>query len=547
MGIKTIFNKKIVLPNYDFSVKYWPIVTQEVEKEIGMMEIKESTIIQELLKKCFSKLCKVFEDKIAEQKKVTFFICCQYLHEDSIELWQLQTQGKTLGINEEDFASSRRTLKIILEQSTKLELIGTPNFIDELKQNADDYVEIIEELLYLGAWCHILSEYIARSQLFPNSIGLKIEASELVILTYQPYPELFGFIFEDIPKHNSHVALSDSISLFKDLVKDNFNIGYDDLSSFILQQVHRPVYRFSLSMIEPLIQTIINETHGDKDFIRSFYLGLTVRKENCISVEKCFYNNQDLNRHIYRPILELIVDSKIYNIIGYNKWLESFTTLTTNCFPFGLCPDEWQKFPEIKTFINKIDNTHDKILQDPIVKILQENKIHYEIDIESFIQDNGTNINIKNSVGDIDILFFDKKYKIIYICECKHNRSRFDMNNWRRDYANFKEKYEKQLDRKVQWATLNKKVIEDHFKNKFTNSYNESLDDYDIRGIFIINAPTIYMYNGKYRAFTIYDVEKLLTTGYIDLKFKFTSESTGKSYMIEHPYFDDVANKFNFS
>ena len=60
MGIKTILNKKTVLPNYDFSVKYWPIVTQEVEKEIGTLEIKESTIVQGLLKKCFSKLCKLF-------------------------------------------------------------------------------------------------------------------------------------------------------------------------------------------------------------------------------------------------------------------------------------------------------------------------------------------------------------------------------------------------------------------------------------------------------------------------------------------------------
>ncbi|UPT69941.1 MAG: hypothetical protein M0D53_12475 [Flavobacterium sp. JAD_PAG50586_2] len=545
MAIRTVFNKKVVLPNFDFSKKYWPIVTEEVEKEIAGKEIKDAAVVEELLKRCFSKLCQIFEEKIAEQKKVSFFICCQYLHEDSIDLWQLQTQGVTLPIDEEDFAAARKSLKIILEQSTKLDLTGSPDFIEELKQNTEKYVEIIEELLYIGHWCLLLSEYTARCQLFPKSMGLKMEASELVILTYQPYPALFKYIFEDIPKHNSHVALSDSIGEFKDIIKDNFNIGYDDLSNFILQQEYRPAYRFSLTLIEPLIETLIKETNCDEEFVRSFYAGLTVNKENCLSVEKCIYNNQDLNRHIYRPILELTVDGKKHNIIGFKKWMESFTTLTTNCFPFGLYPIEWQKFPQIKAFIQKVDNTHDKILQDPVEKILNDNKILNEIDIASFDQGNGTNINITNTVGDIDILFLDRKYKIIYVCESKHNRSRFDLNNWRRDYANFKEKYEKQLDRKVDWATHNKKVIETHFKNKFGGTFNESLDDYDIRGIFIINAPTLYMYNGRYRAFTIYDISKLVTTGYIDVKFELTSETTGKTYLIEHPYFDDVEKKFN--
>lgn len=545
MAIINVLNKKVVLPNFDFSDKYWPIVSKEVEKEIATNEIKGVTLVEELLKKCFSKLCQVFEEKIAEQKKVSFFICCQYLHEDSIDLWQLQTQGTVLPINEEEFAGARRSLKIILEQSTKLELIGSPNFIEELKQNTEEYINIIEELLYIGHWCQSLSEYTARFQLFPKSIGLKMEVSDLIILTYQPYPELFKYIFGDMPKHNSQVALSDSIEEFKSIIKDNFNIDYNDLSSFILQQQYRPAYRFSLSLIEPLIEALVKEKHCDEEFVRSFYSGLTVSKENCLSVEKCIYNNQDLNRHIYRPILELTVDGKKYNIIGLKKWLESFTTLTTNCFPFGLYPIEWQKFPQIKKFIHKVDNTHDKILQNPVEKILNDNKIFHEIDIESFDQGNGTNINISKTVGDIDILFLDRKYKIIYVCECKHNRSRFDFNNWRRDYANFKDKYEKQLNIKADWATNNKKVIENHFKNKFGDTFNESLDDYEIRGIFIINAPTMYMYNGNFRAFTITDISKLVTTGYVDIKFRLTSESTGKSYLIEHPYFDDVVKKFN--
>lgn len=543
MSIKTVYNKNLVLPNFDHSEKYWPILTDLVKNEINDQEISEPGIVQDILKKCFTKLCQVFEEKINQQKKASFFICCQYLHEDSLDLWQLQLKGINLGVNEEYFASSRRTLKIVLEQSTKLDLIGSSNFLIELQQNQNEYIMILEELLYLGHWCIALSEYTARSQMFPKSTGLKIEDGEFTILTYQPYPELFKFIFNDIQKHSSKVALSDSILEFQNLIRDHFKIEYSDLSSFILQQTKQPGYRFSLAKINSLIQKLHEETNGNEDFIENFYSGLTVDKTNCVSIEKSIYNNQDEKRHVFRPILELTVDNKKYNLIGHNKWLESFTTLTTNCFPFGLYPEEWRQFKEIREFIHKIDNTHDKILQKPIIDILNAQKIYYEIDIESFDQGNGTNINIKNSIGDIDILFIDDKTKSIYISECKHNRSRFDMNNWKRDYTNFKSKYEQQLDRKVDWAEKNINVIETHFKTRNVN-FKSPLNEYNIKGIFIINAPTIYMYNGKYRAFTIHDISQLLTTGYIDIKLEMISEDKSKKYLIEHPYFDNTERLF---
>lgn len=542
MPLITIEGKNVVLPNYDYRKKYWPILSKLVYDEIGNKEIKNPTEVEEILKKCFSKLCGILEDKLSNELRASFYIFCKNLHEDSIELWKLQIKKIPLGINEEDFAASRRILKIIIEQSTKLDLKGCPNFYNEIEDNKDEYARLLEELLYIGTWCFTISEFTARSQLFPTSTGIKIIDNNLNILTYQPYPELFKYIFHELPRHNSNVVLSDSMNEFKEIIKDNYGVSYDELSSFIHQQVLQPEYRFGISRIDSLIKEIIAKTGCDESFVTDFYCGLTVNKQNCLSIERCIYNNQDENRHVFRPILEVNIDGELCNIIGYHKWLESLTLLSTNSFPFGLYPSEWKKHKVLREFIQRIDNTHDKLLENPIEEILNDKSFIYDLNLESFIQPNGVNINISKDIGDIDILFLDVENKLIYICECKHNRSRHDMNNWKRDYSNFKDKYEAQLKRKVDWAFANRQIIGTHFHCKLNQEFD--LSDYEIRGIFIINAPTIYMFNGNYRALTITDFIALINREYADTKFEFTNKNTGEKTLIEHPYFDNVKSNF---
>lgn len=543
MGMIRTHNKKVVLANSDYKDKYWPLLSNLVFEKHGNFQINEASEVQETLKECFSKLCGIFEEKISEERRASFYIFCHNLHEDSLDLWNLQVRNISLNINEEEFASARRVLKIILEQSTKLDLVGTPSFFLEMRENMEDYISMLEELLYLGSWCFIISEHTARSQLFTTSTGIQIIDGDLNILTHQPYPELFKYVFNDIPKHNSKVTLSDSIIEFKDIIKENYGVKYDDLSSFINQQLQSPAYKLGLIKIEHLKLAIIKELKCDANFINDFYTGLTVNKENCLSIEKCFFNNQSEFRFTYRPILEFNVDGETYNLIGYNKWLESLTLLSTNAFPFGLYPKEWKKHEKIKEFVQKIDNTHDKILESPITKLLNEKSFFNDSNVKSFEQPSSQNINIKDTVGDIDIIFIDIEFKLVYVCECKHNRSRHDMNNWRRDYANFKQKYENQLERKIKWVSQNKNIVETHFKQLYPEVFKEELTEYDIRGIFIINAPTIYMYNGKYRAMTIRDINNLLNREYTDIIFEYTNENSGRQTTIEYPYFDNVKLK----
>jgi len=305
MPVLQVLDKMIILPNYDYSEKYWPIISEIAIKIIGEKEVKDAPIVQNVLKECFTKLCSILDQKIAEETRASFYIFCQNFHEDSIEIWRDQVNGLDLSEVGEDFAASRRILKIILEQSCKLDLKGVPVFYDEIQRNLETYTEYLEELLYIGTWSHVLSEYISRSQLFPRSIGVIVKEGKLEILTYQPFPELFKFIFHEMQKSKSDVALSNSIFGFKELLENNFQVNYDALTSFLNQQIQNPSYRYGLVKLNEIIEVIHKEFGYDLDFIKTFFDGLTVNSSNSLSIEECLLKNQHENRHVYRPILEL--------------------------------------------------------------------------------------------------------------------------------------------------------------------------------------------------------------------------------------------------
>lgn len=539
-----IEGKRIVISDDKYKYIYWPELSELLKEKFFQteVEITDPKTVGEILKFSFTFFCKKLEDKIQSEKRFSFYLFCHNLHEDSIELHQKQIEGYRLSINEEKFAGSRRILKIILEQSTKYNLKGAPIFLKEMQDNMLDYCTFLEELIYIGEWAFISSEYLARVQLFPKAIGVKYERKEkeIAFLTYQPYPLFFSYIFNDLNNHNSEVALSDCIHDFKLLVEDKYSIKYDDLCYFVAENLQKPENRLGVTHFPEIVKRIKANTGVDHTFLDSFYEGLTITKQNALSIEACFYKNQDIYRHMYRPILEYSIDGKQYHIIGANKWLESISQLSTNCFPFGIFPPEWKVNNDLKKFIEKVDNTHDKTLQNPIIELIKTKKYPYEVDIESFQSVKRQFININNTIGDIDILFLDLNNKKIYVSECKHNRSRFDYNNWKRDYSNFKDKYEKQLKRKVDWVKDNIDVIQNHFKLRANDPIEVDLNDFEVVGIFIINAPTLYMYNSQSKCYTIHDFDRLLKSENPYPDFVITSEDTGAVYTIQHPYFDNI-------
>lgn len=540
MNIKSFYNNTVVLPDYDHSEIYWNKLSKNIDDKYGRIETSDPKLVQEILLESFNKCCEYLTEKINEQRRASFFIFCHYLHEESIKLWSKTLEGYSLGDYESDFALSRRILKIILEQSTMLELKGTPNFYMEIVYNLRQYVDHLEELLYIGTQCFFFNDKLSKSQLFNKSISIGFDEEGLRIDDEYYHSLLFEIISKDIPTHDKTVAISKCMEEFIDILKVNFNVDYKLLAQFTSNQLTKPKQKFCLFELENLLN-IFNEDLGyDKDFLKVFFSGLTITSKNVLKVGDSIFKSQHENRYSYRPIIELNIDKKKYHLLGFYKWGESFLTLSTNCFPFGIFPSEWKSYNIINNFVIHVRDTHDEILEEPVRNILVENKFIFDSKCKSFMQKKGNNINISKDIGDIDIIFINEKNSTIYICECKHNRSKFDINNWKKEYSKFPDEHEIQLNRKVEWAHENKKIIEEHMQLKYPEKDNITLSEYKIEGLFIINAPTIYMYNGKYKTLTINLIKKLLKGEDVHSPYKIKEKNKDKFIDLSYPYFDSI-------
>jgi hypothetical protein len=288
-----------------------------------------------------------------------------------------------------------------------------------------------------------------------------------------------------------------------------------------------------------LVETIAKQNGYDKSLVHDFYSGMMISKENKLTFEDGILRNQDIRRHVYRPIIKLNIDNIECCIIGMNKWLESFTSLISNALPFGVCPVEWMKHQPIIEYMQHLQNTHDRILEDPAIQLIEKKRFKNERNLKSIRTKKGDNISIiKKGVGEIDIVFINEVDKIIYVCECKHNRSRFDFFNWKRDYHNFKDKYELQLTNKIRWIDENKTLLLEHVELKYCATI-EIKNEYVVKGIFIINAPTIYMYDCLYPTLTLKNFQELINGNYRPKQFIYIDRNNEKK-IIEMPYFQNI-------
>ena len=541
MAVVKISGLAMIEIDFSYSEKYWPEISSFVNQKYGDKEIKEASVVQEVLKDCFKQFEQYFQSILAQKKIASFFILVHNFHENSILLWEKQLKGENLAINKSHFAAIRRVLKIILEQACGYKLKGTPNFNKELFLRRYEYQAHLEELLYLGHKAIELSEYVARSQLFPKSVGIHVIRGELNILFYNPYNALYKFIDDDLPKHNEKVEIFLTLEELKRTWKESLNIDIGILGGNLLHQENEAINRFAVVLINDFIEKISEQFKYPKNLVIDFYAGLTLHKDNKLDFEDCILRNQDLNRHTFRPILQLDIDDNQYWLVGINKWNESLTILSYNAFPFGFCPPEWMKHEAIKKYIHKLEDTHDEILEVAAEKLLDRERIDYDRKVQSLKTRTGNNINLaKKGIGDFDIIFLDKFNKVINVCESKHNRARFDLFGWRRDYHNFKETYEKQLTKKIQWVESFKQEVLEHFEIKYKFTLADK-QEYIVRGIFLINAPTIYMYDCVFPTLTLHNFEEFLTGRYFPAQFSFTDENEIE-HKIDLPYFQNFNN-----
>lgn len=126
------------------------------------------------------------------------------------------------------------------------------------------------------------------------------------------------------------------------------------------------------------------------------------------------------------------------------------------------------------------------------------------------------------------------------IADCKHLLTRYDAANQKNDFNAFTKgdkSYNKTIANKVNWFKKNQHLLTEHFSNKFNK--NVDIDDFTVEGIFVINTPTLYMYNAEYRIYTLSQLPEVLDGSYADPVFlvHIDNEESETLINVKYPYF----------
>ncbi|RZM12045.1 MAG: hypothetical protein EOO88_46110 [Pedobacter sp.] len=127
--------------------------------------------------------------------------------------------------------------------------------------------------------------------------------------------------------------------------------------------------------------------------------------------------------------------------------------------------------------------------------------------------------------------------------DCKHLTTRYDTPNQKNDFNNFtqgskkRKSYNETMSNKVTWFRQHLAILSSYVE-KLTNGAT-TITGYKIEGIFLINTPTLYMYNSEFRIYCISDLKAVVEGTYLDKTFlvHIYGEDQVKMLKIEYPYF----------
>ena len=549
MPFYIIHKYRIVFADYDNAYKLvWPLLTAKYIQTYDGNWCRAPNEIDTRLKFIVSYLIERFESLVRELPSASFFMFVHLNNDQLTHLYNDQLAGYEINheiLSKDDIALERRVYKVIIEQYVKFHLYHE-NFIEkDIKDNVDEYEKRLGELLYLGCKIYMIISWIAENNFYPGCLEIGIiENGEFGIKEDSPFRIIHNANLTDLKRHHFNVELRNIVPELRTAIHKSFGVVYGEALGAILYD--NAIGDFSYMNLLPHINDIAIQLGCDPIMLKRFFDGLTLSEANALGVEDSFLRSQSNTRFIYRPILELNINGNKVHKLSRVKLNESITTLTTNAIPYGHSPKEWLSFRTYRQFEGKIMNTQDKVLQEPMCLLLNNHGLIFDHSVETLRTTNKSrNINILKDPGEIDIVFIKDNIVgvgiTMFICECKNNRLRTDMQSWARDYSNFKESYEQQLDRKVNWARQNTSELLTHLELKkgLEMGFLTGKHCY-VSGLFLINPPTLYMYDGLYEVFTMTSFEEFLKGNFTRITFDLEDEETGKHVLVSYPYYRNL-------
>lgn len=517
---------------------YWTALSNYIIEKYGRNEFTEHSEVENILLDCFQYLVDKFKSLIFQETNVSFFNYIFYLHEESQEFLIKTRGGLSFGeIDEVDFSRYRRILKLILEQGCDIEL-KTGEF--PTGQEVFRMDEKIQKLFYLGTWIYTFADYISYQKMIGSANKINFDDDKYIGVHWKKhYEESYTNLFSKLDADYINGAFEEkAVEQLKAAINDCFNLDYDFAVGLIFE-IKKHFSESNLQKIEPYVLPInlVNHHKIDKSVAECFYNGLSLSRQNKMSIEDVILRPYSTERYMYRPILIYRIDGVERALIGKGKFAESMYVLATNAISWNTIPKDWRENLCMVRYMSRKGNKHDSILEDKIENILLHHKLRYCRNIKTFKRPGTDNIRIDNELaGEIDFIVVDEQRKKIIVADSKYNKSKYEAVGFRTDNTNFINKYEPQLLKKIEWISNNKIILQEHLKIIYKIK-NLNLLSFEVEGLFFINTPTFYMFNGKYKAITLNQLKDYFSDSYKPISFNYKDEN-GNESIIEHPYFN---------
>ncbi len=522
--------------------KYWGQLSQYIIEKYGNHHFTKHEDVESILIDGFDFLVGKFKELILGTKSLKFFLYTFWLHENSIKIYVKILKGYRLEvIDENEFSKYRRVLKLILEQGCDIDFEWDefPN-----AEQQEEYNRIIQELLYLGMWLYEFADLIAFHKMIYECHDVKFENNGSLVIDWRYH---FGRAYHNLfPSLSSGYAEGvfdeNAAREFISKIEESFGIEYNFAGGIIfkIKEHHRP-HDPTLQTIQRdiLSENLVNAFGITKENADMFYDGLSISRHNKLSVEDSILKPYSTKRHMFRPILVYNINGEERLLVGQEKFTESIMVISTNALHWKAMVDEWSVNERIKNFMNQKSHVHDTILEDSIQEIIENNSLPYCRNVKSFKRHRKNNLRFDNQLaGEIDFIIVNIKQRRILVGEAKYNRARYEGVGFRNDLSNFKSIYEPKLLRKVEFIQNNLMALQEHLE--ITGQLKDiDLQDFEVEGIFLINTPTFYMFNGDFKAYTLSKLSDFFDGKivYPELPLKYIVDGNEISVKVGHPYF----------
>lgn len=486
-----------------------------------------------------------FREICLNETSVRFYQNIFKFHEHSVEIVYNFSDERNNQDSEIDFnyiAKYRRVLKYILEMGCEVKMHNQEASTIALKTRIENK---LNDLLFLGEMILTCVSLYAEQTMIEDINEIRFEDDLYVFSRKHHYDFIFQHIKQEFGGQLTKAVVDKTefagLADLKQALKNCFDISYDNVGHIIasIHEQNKSKGGDVVGVNWDAFPLNLSAMFGvDSENAKLFFKGLTLDKSNKMPLLDLACKPYKLNRYLYKPIIIWNIEGEDYALVGKHSWSETFIQLASNAIPWGKAPEEWLKNNCFRKYVNEKEDAHDKWLDDAVEEKLIHNKIYYERNLKSI-----DNVDINNEeVGEIDFIIISEKLKKIFIADCKHLLGRYDTPNQRNDYNVFvsgKKPYNKTLERKVTWLKKNKQLIQNHFDKKYQSVFIDILD-FEIEGIFIINTPTLYMYNSTFRIYSITQIENVVLGTHEDPTFTIFVDEADKTGIlnVNYPYFN---------